>query len=61
MREETPELYGIYVDALQKSVEADFIQRTHPYTEPLKTLTLAANMVLLLSLWSWQLPHMPFT
>lgn len=38
MREETPELYGVYVDGLQKSVEADFIQRTHPYTEPLKNV-----------------------
>lgn len=38
MRAETPELYHLYVDGLRKSVEADFIQRTYPYTEPLKNV-----------------------
>lgn len=37
MREQTPELYALYVNGLQKSIDADFIQRTYPYTEPLKS------------------------
>jgi len=40
MKEEIPELYQVYVDGLQKSVDADYIQRTHPYTEPLKNVNL---------------------
>lgn len=38
MREQTPELYNLYVTGLQKSVDADFIQRTYPYTEPMKNV-----------------------
>lgn len=40
MKEEIPELYQVYVDGLQKSVDADYIQRTRPYTEPLKNVNL---------------------
>ncbi|SES33967.1 hypothetical protein [Corynebacterium cystitidis] len=36
MREETPELYEFYIDSMKKGVQADYIQRTYPYTEPLK-------------------------
>lgn len=38
MREETPELYDVYITGLRKSVEADYIQRIYPYTEPLKNV-----------------------
>lgn len=38
MKRDTPELYKTYVDALQKHVRADYIQRTYPYTEPLRNV-----------------------
>lgn len=38
MKRDTPELYEVYIEGLRRQVEADHIQRTHPYTEPLKNV-----------------------
>lgn len=40
LKKETPELYSTYVHALNSSIEADYIQRTVPYTGPIEN---AAN------------------
>lgn len=34
MREKTPEMYELYVSGIAKAIDADYIQRTVPYTEP---------------------------
>ncbi|MDK4303182.1 hypothetical protein QPX33_06975, partial [Corynebacterium propinquum] len=34
IKENSPELYEIYLDSIRKAVDADYIQRTYPYTEP---------------------------
>ena len=64
MKEEIPELYQVYVDGLQKSVDADYIQRTHPYTEPLKNVNsgrkyslTALLAVILLAAYALYLGH----
>lgn len=38
IKADIPELYQVCVDSLQKGVDADYIQRTYPYTEPLKNV-----------------------
>ncbi|MCG7232031.1 hypothetical protein [Corynebacterium propinquum] len=38
IKENSPELYEIYLDSIRKAVDADYIQRTYPYTEPIKTV-----------------------
>nr|DAP66158.1 MAG TPA: hypothetical protein [Caudoviricetes sp.] len=35
LKKETPELYSVYVHALNSSIEADYIERTAPYTGPI--------------------------
>lgn len=34
MKEKTPEMYDLYISGISKAIEADYIQRTAPYTEP---------------------------
>ena len=35
LKKETPELYSAYIHALNSSIEADYIERTAPYTKPI--------------------------
>ena len=64
MKQETPELYKAYVDAINAEVKSSFIQQTYPYTEPLENVKsgrryglIVTALVLLLAGYALYLGH----